>query len=158
LEDPLGLARALQDRGVTFRVGSVQRGTLHGEVGGVRVSFLEYRHALLAATLDWPALGCRIASLDDLAAMKLLAVNQRGTKKDFVDIHALGVRAFPLGEMLERFRRKFGVDDVSRVLYSLTYFGDAESAPMPAMRSGVRWEEVKAEICEWVKLIAHAGG
>ena len=101
-----------------------------------------------------PTVGCEIASLDDLAAMKLLAVDQRGAKRDFVDIHALAAHARPLAEMLELFRRKFAVEDVSRVLYSLTYFEDAEGDPMPRMLNNIAWEEVKADIRAWVKAIA----
>ncbi len=56
--------------------------------------------------------------------------------------------------MIELYRRKFAVDDVSRVLYSLTYFGDAEDDPMPKMSSNVTWEQVQADIRAWVKTIA----
>ncbi|NUQ61703.1 MAG: nucleotidyl transferase AbiEii/AbiGii toxin family protein [Pirellulales bacterium] len=154
IENPLDLARELQDRGVNLQAGSVARGTLHGDVRGVRVSFLEYRHSLIVPPADRPDLGGRIASLEDLAAMKLLAVDQRGAKKDFVDIHALGVQGRSLAEMFDLFRRKFAVDDVSRVLYSLSYFDDAERDPMPKMLTNISWEQVKTDIRAWVKGIA----
>lgn len=86
--------------------------------------------------------------------MKLLAVDQRGAKRDFVDVHALGVQARPLAEMLDFYRRKFAVEDISRVLYSLTYFEDAESDPMPLMLKDVAWEQVEADIRAWVKAVA----
>ena len=86
--------------------------------------------------------------------MKLLAVDQRGAKRDFVDIHALAAHARPLAEMLELFRRKFAVEDIARVLYSLTYFEDAEGDPMPRMLKNVTWEQVKDDIRTWVKAIA----
>jgi hypothetical protein len=158
IEDPLSLAKELQDRGAELKVGSVGRGALHGNVRGVRASFLEYPHPPLASTLAWPDVGCQLAALDDLAAMKLLAVDQRGAKRDFVDVHALVVQGKELAEMLELYRRKFGVDDLSRVLYSLTYFGDAEPDPMPRMLNGVAWEQVKNDIRAWVRIIAAARG
>ena len=154
IEDPLALARELQDRGAELRVEGMGRTALHGDVRGVRASFLEYPHPTLAPPVAWPEGGCKIAALDDLAAMKLLAVDQRGAKRDFVDIHALATHARPLAGMLELFRRKFAVEDVSRVLYSLTYFEDAEADPMPRMLNSVAWEEVKADIRAWVKAIA----
>jgi len=154
IEDPLDLARELQQRGVNLRVGSVARGALHGDVRGVRASFLEYRHSLLTPPIDRPELGCRIASLEDLVAMKLLAVDQRGAKKDFVDIHALGAQGRSLAEMLDLFRRKFAVEDISRVLYSLSYFEDAEGDPMPKMLVNISWERVKADVRAWVKAVA----
>jgi hypothetical protein len=155
-EDPLALARELQEHGAELRVAGVGRAALHGEVRGVRASFLEYRHPTLAPSIAWRDVGCEIASLDDLAAMKLLAVDQRGAKRDFVDVHALAAHARPLAEMLALFRRKFAVDDVSRVLYSLTNFEDAEGDPMPRMLNDIAWETVKADIRTWVKAVAAA--
>ena len=40
IENPFGLAEEIRGRGTEMRVVSVQRGTLHGEVHGVRVSFI----------------------------------------------------------------------------------------------------------------------
>ena len=68
VENPLELAGDLRDRGLSLRVISVDRGTLHIELRGVRVSFFEYRYPLLAPPVDCPELGCRIAPLGDLAA------------------------------------------------------------------------------------------
>src|SRR5437870_361966 len=100
LADPVRLAQEIRDEGVSFVTSRVDRGTLHGTVARVRVSLLEYRYPLLAPLVHWPEFDCRIASLDDIACMKLAAVAQRGAKKDFVDIYALAVRHRPLLEML----------------------------------------------------------
>jgi len=151
IDNPLELARELQDYGLELQIGSVQRGTLHGEIHGVRVSFFEYRYPLLEPLVDLPDLACRVASLEDLAAMKLLAVDQRGAKKDFLDIHALGRHGWSIADMVGLFCRKFAVEDISRVLYSLCYFDDADPDPMPQMHAGVAWEEAKADIRAWVK-------
>lgn len=156
IEDPLEMAKDLQDRGLALQVRSTQQRTLHGDVHGVCVSFFEYRHPLLVPPLDRPDVGCVIASLEDLAAMKLLAVAQRGVKKDFLDIHALGRHGFSLMEMLDLFRRKFAVNDISRVLYGLCYFEDADPDPMPTMHAAVTWEQAKADIRDWVKATANA--
>jgi hypothetical protein len=156
IENPLELAKDLQGRGVGLQVGSAQQKTLHGDVRGVRVSFFEYRHPLLAPPLRQSDLGCTIASLEDLAAMKLLAVAQRGAKKDFLDIHALARHGLQLAEMLLLFRRKFAVEDVSRVLYGLCYFEDADPDPTPAMHAAVTWDQAKADIRAWVKATANA--
>jgi hypothetical protein len=78
-------------------------------------------------------------------------VDQRGAKKDFLDIHALGTHGLSLSSMLEFFRRKFAVDDVSRVLYSLCYVSDADQEPMPVMHTDVSWEQAKSDIRQWVK-------
>ena len=61
----------------------------HGRVNRVRVSFLEFRYPLLARTARWPKAGCHIASIRDIACMKLAAIAQRGSRKDFIDLWAL---------------------------------------------------------------------
>ena len=86
---PVDLQASLAARGIGLEPTALAERTVHGQIAGVKVSFLEFRPPLLAPLVEWPALGCRLASCPDLAAMKLRAVALRGTKKDFVDIHAL---------------------------------------------------------------------
>ncbi len=52
------------------------------------------------------------------------------------------------------FRRKFAVEDVSRVLYSLCYFDDVEPDPLPSLCKAVSWEKVNADLRAWVKVAA----
>jgi hypothetical protein len=148
--EPMGdaarLAAGLRGDGVDLGIEQVDRGTLHGTVAGVRVSFLEFSYPLLADPVDVPEHGCRVLSLDDIAAMKLSAIAQRGARKDFVDFYALLTRYRPLPELLEPYRRKFAVDDVGHLVYSLAYFDDAEREPLPEMIWPVSWHEMRREI------------
>lgn len=49
-----------------------------------------------AGTID----GIRMASLDDIAAMKINAISRGGRKKDFWDVHKL-LERYTIGDMLE---------------------------------------------------------
>jgi len=151
--EPVNLTATLAGRGVPLAPTSLAYGNVHGSVAGVKVSFLEFAPPLLAPTIEWPEYGCRLAGLADLAAMKLLAVSQRGTKKDFVDVHALG-GVIPLEAMIDAYCRRFGLSDPGRVLASLCYFDDAEAEPMPTMLSTVDWNVIKADIRREVRAIA----
>jgi hypothetical protein len=133
LGDPNTLAASLRADGIGFETGMPLRGTLHGTVSGTRVSMLEFPYPMLKALLPCPVSDCAMASLDDLAAMKLSAIVQRGSRKDFVDIYALSVRHAPLADMLAWYRRKFSVAEVGHVVYALSYLDDAEKEPMPTM-------------------------
>ncbi|MFM8708230.1 MAG: nucleotidyl transferase AbiEii/AbiGii toxin family protein, partial [Planctomycetia bacterium] len=95
----------------------------------------------------------RLAGLADLAAMKLLAVSQRGTKKDFIDVHALG-SVMPLEAMIDAYCRRFGLTDFGRVLAALCYFDDADDEPMPTMLVPSDWESIKDAIRGQVRAIA----
>ena len=156
LEDPLMLAEDIREGHIRFETGQIARGTLHGFVSGVRVSFFEYRYPLLVPPRPLEELGLKVASLEDLACMKLSAVVQRGSRKDFIDLYALGTRHIPLGGMLELYRRKYGVDDVVHILYGLSYFDDAEHEAMPRMSWDVDWDMVKATIRRWVREVVES--
>ena len=149
--DPLVFAQRLRDAGIPFMTGSTERGTLHGTIGDVRVTFLEYRYPLLKPTVFWPDFGCPLAALEDIACMKLSAVAQRGTKKDFIDIYALGQSGFTLRGMLEFYQRKYGVKDIAHVLYGLAYFDDAEREKAPYLVWKLEWQDVKSTIQRWIK-------
>jgi hypothetical protein len=82
--------------------------------------------------------------------MKLAAVVQRGSRKDFVDVFALGER-LQLEDMLGLYRRKYGVRDVGHVLVALSYFDDADRERMPTTRRPWKWPDIKAAIRRWVR-------
>lgn len=152
--DALTLAAWLRDQGQPFSTGQTAPGTLHGEISGVRVSFLEFDYPMLQPFTHWPAYGgVDLASLDDLACMKLAALTQRGARKDFCDIYVLGIRHRPLEELLQLYKRKFKVRDISSVLYGLSFFDDAEEERMPKMLIDVKWKTIKNTIQDWVKEI-----
>jgi hypothetical protein len=145
IADPLRLAADMRAAGVSVEVEGTEAGTLHASLSGVRVSFLEYRYRLLEPVLRAESMALSLASPADIAAMKLAAVTQRGSRKDFVDLFALG-RRFRLDEMLAFYRRRFGVRDVGHVLVALTYFDDADRERMPTMLLPWQWPAIKAAI------------
>lgn len=148
IDDPLRLAADLRAAGLPFETERVEKGTLHGRAGGVRVSFLEYAYPLLRPLRE--AEGLRLADLEDIAAMKLAgAVAQRGSKKDFLDVFALG-RRFGLGEMLSFYREKYGVEDVGHVLVALAWFDDADRERTPTLLQRQSWPAVKSAIRAWL--------
>ncbi|NWG02167.1 MAG: nucleotidyl transferase AbiEii/AbiGii toxin family protein [Syntrophaceae bacterium] len=147
-------AQHLRDQGIPFTTGQIERGTLHGTISGVRVSFLEYRYPLVKPLIIWPQMNCPLASLEDLACMKLSALSQRGSKKDFIDIYALGLKHFRLREMLRFYQQKYSVKDVGHVLYGLSYFDDADQERLPKMFWDVSWTIIKKTIQGWVKDVA----
>ena len=149
--DALLLAENLRRAKLDFITEQTAPGSLHGNIENVRVTFLEFRYPLLQPLTVWKEMDASIASLDDLACMKLSAIAQRGARKDFCDIYTLGIKHKPLSEMLALYRRKFNVQDISPILYGLAYFDDAESERMPPMLWEISWKEIKKTITDWVK-------
>ena len=78
--------------------------------------------------------------------MKLLAVTNRGSRKDFVDLYTI-LRSGPvLKDYLDLLPKKYGKGRLNayQVLLGLTYFEDAEEEPMPRMLEPFDWEDCKA--------------
>jgi Nucleotidyl transferase AbiEii toxin, Type IV TA system len=113
-------------------------------VEGVKIDILRYKHSLI----DTPLLidGIRMLSAKDIAPMKLLAISNRGAKKDFYDLYFL-FQQFSLEEMYGFYEQKFGSVDPFQIHRSLCFFDDAENRldrlqPL----SDVSWEQAKEEI------------
>ncbi len=151
IPDPLRLAEGLRADGAPFITTWTARGTLYGTAGGIRTSFFEYRYKLLAPFTQWPEAGCQLAALADLACMKLSAITQRGSRKDFVDLYALVTTGHPLVSMLAGYQDKYGITEIGHLLYALSFFDDADAERMPRMIWKVRWPEIKRSIQRWVR-------
>jgi predicted nucleotidyltransferase component of viral defense system len=151
LPDPLIFARELKDKGIPFIVNQTDRGTLHGSVHGVNVSILEYRYPLLAPANEWSEFHCLLATLEDLTCMKLSAISQRGSKKDFIDFFALIKSGMDLSYCLALYRKRYAVEDTGHILYGLAYFDNADREKTPKMLWKVDWETIRESIRRWVK-------
>lgn len=87
----------------------------------------------------------QIFSLEDIAAMKLNAIANRGSKKDFYDIHTLLTR-YSIKELLSFFEKKYQQINSYTVVKSLVYFGDADLEPEPISLTETTWDEIKANL------------
>ncbi|HEY5370609.1 MAG TPA: nucleotidyl transferase AbiEii/AbiGii toxin family protein [Hanamia sp.] len=118
-------------------------------VNGIKVDIVNYAYPWLSQILQFDEL--RIATYEDIAAMKIAAITGRGTKKDFIDLYFL-LKEFGLDKMMNLYQRKYKDGSVFMALKSLVYFDDAEKDEMPNMLVNVDWREVKEAIT-----IVHAG-
>jgi hypothetical protein len=130
-------------------------GTIHLTVDGIAVSLIEYRYPLLNPPESCAGLPVPVASLDDLACMKLSAIAGRGAARDFWDLHTIVTRTGrSLREFLATFTRKYPVEDTGHVVRSLAYFGDA--GPLPAGLGAEHWNEIQRDFETWVRSLVRA--
>ncbi len=121
-------------------------------IDGVKIDFVDYsRYPWLADAVEED--GLRLASPKDIAAMKINAIEGRGTRKDFVDIYFL-LQHYSLNEILGFYQEKYPEHSMFRALMSLSYFDDAEKQMMPKMFASVSWDEMKAYIIKEVEKIS----
>ena len=116
-------------------------------VDGVKVDIVSYPY-------DWiddPVIedGVILAGVKDIAPMKLSAITNRGTKKDFIDLYFL-LKRYSSNELVDLYLKKYSDAQLFTVLKSLTYFDDAEIDPLPVMAEPVNWDEIKTAIVKAV--------
>ncbi len=118
-----------------------QKSILQLVVSGIKVDVVDYS---LYKWIDSPVCenGIKMASVHDMAAMKINAIEGRGSRKDFVDVYML-LKKFSLGEILGFYKQKYPNYSIFRALLSLTFFEDAERESMPVMFIEDSWEQMK---------------
>jgi Nucleotidyl transferase AbiEii toxin, Type IV TA system len=139
---PSEVLKDVQVLGLPVHVRQNDEGTFLGHVGGVDYSVFRYRYPPVRRPVTVEV--CELASLRDIAAIKMTAIVQRATKRDYVDLDALfKSRRVSLGDAISTMNKKFPGVDLSLALRALTYFRDVEQQPMPAMLVNTTWEDVK---------------
>jgi predicted nucleotidyltransferase component of viral defense system len=116
---------------VDFELSAVkmERNTLVVTLNSTGFSLFIYPYDLMETPVSDNALPTPLASLRDLALMKLIAINQRGACKDFIDLKFILVHTgFALNALLRDICRKYTVgEEISfQLKKSLIYFDDAE--------------------------------
>ncbi len=116
--------------------------TVMGDFCKVSFSLFYYKYKVLDKTDDFE--GLKIAGLKDIAAMKLHAIEDRGSKRDFVDLYFL-TKHFSLEEVGEFYEQKYGDFATHQhfILKGLHYFEDAESEEMRPMLVDWNWTHIK---------------
>lgn len=122
---------------------TASKNILSVRLNDVKVDFVRYNYPWLEAAIETE--GLRLASLADIAAMKLAAITGRGRRRDFTDLYFL-LNTFTLREMLNFYERKFPDGNTFLVLKSLAYFEDAEDDQILNMLQPVKWETIKQKI------------
>lgn len=121
-------------------------------INGIKVDFVNYsRYAWIDSAIEED--GLRLASPKDIAAMKINAIEGRGTKKDFIDMYFL-LQHYTLEEILAFYANKYPENSLFRALMSLSYFEDAEEQLMPKMFSKIEWREMKQFILNRTAMIS----
>ena len=123
-----------------------QQGTCDVILNGIQVSFFYFPNKLLkpfVMTESIPKL--KIASILDIATMKLVALGGRGAKKDFFDLYnILQIENFSTEEMVHALIQKYGKNiNYVNVIMGLSYFEDAETEILPKTFVEYDWEKIK---------------
>lgn len=120
-------------------------GTLYIILDKVKVSFLDYPYKLIFKKQNFENIN--LANWQDIGCMKLSAISNRGSKKDFIDLYFI-LQKISLKKLLKLFAKKYKKIDYSQqhILKSLVFFNDADKEPIPKMINKISWFEIKNKI------------
>jgi hypothetical protein len=140
--DPIKLADLLKDIG-KFEIDTASGITLIGQFNEVKLSYFQYDYPMLNPTDNYRDV--QIASIDDVVAMKLVAISDRNTKKDFIDLYMICHQGMAMETMFEMYDKKYQVLEKNKytLIKSMTYFEEADMDIMPKMLVDISWDKVK---------------
>jgi hypothetical protein len=121
-----------------------EQNTLVGAADDVKLSFFHYPYPLLEPLQSFA--GLAVAAPLDVACMKLVAIGQRGLRRDFIDLRCLlDALGLDIWTLWQRTQHKFGLreDSVYWLARGLAYFEDAEAEPEPKLLHPLRWADVR---------------
>lgn len=130
--------------------------TVAGKSHDTDVTIFYYEYPLLNPPVNY--LDFAIASLADIAAMKLEAISGRGLKRDFYDLYMICQHQhYSLIQVIELTMSKFKHDDayLPHYLKSLVYFDDAETMPERATIIESDWNLTKSFFINETSLVAN---
>jgi len=116
----------------------------------IKLSFFAYKYPLLNSLISEKYI--KLASVEDIACMKLAAIVSRSTEKDYVDLYFILRNNNKLSELLKLSKEKFPALDTNLIIKSLTYFDDIiEEAIVFKNDKNISLDEVKTFLREAVK-------
>ncbi len=121
-----------------------QRGTIYGTLMKAKMSFIAY--PFFQPSIERIGVGnIRMLGQQDIAAMKIIAVSQRGRKRDFVDLYWYCANRETLSQVIVRAIKGYPGQEQNMVhiLKSLIYFDDADQDPMPKIFFDASWREIR---------------
>ncbi len=133
-----------------FEMDFISANTLKGEIEGIQIDCIAHQYPWIEKTATNENI--RLASLYDIAAMKLNAIAGSRTRlKDFIDIAFLsGEMTF--NKMLDGYERKYNSNQVIPVK-ALTYFDDINfNEPVKMMgKTTFEWKMIESRLKEMTK-------
>lgn len=134
----------MKQLGLNPKVLEESEGALTVTADGTKVSIFHYPYSFVEETKE--ADGVPVAGVIDVASMKVVAISQRGAKRDFFDLYFV-LQDVPFRKVAENMIKRFGADRINPVHIgkSLVYFADADADPEPRLlgKDKPAWDRVK---------------
>lgn len=138
------ILQEIKQQKLDFSLLQEEKDTLTGIIENTKVSMFYYPYPFIEKCIHWHNIS--IAHLLDIASMKVIAISQRGAKRDFIDLYFI-LRSIPFRRIADNMLLRFGPNRINPVHIgkSLVYFHDAETDPDPRYCAGneTDWHLIK---------------
>ncbi|TCD01297.1 nucleotidyl transferase AbiEii/AbiGii toxin family protein [Pedobacter psychroterrae] len=128
-----------------FQLNYQARHTLKGSIDGVQVDLITHNYPLVNDLLVVEDV--RMASAEDIAAMKLNSISGNGTRlKDFIDVAYLS-SSLSLSQMIDAFCEKYGNRNPAMLVKALDYHKDIDFLePIQMLGSKYNWKSIETRL------------
>ena len=126
-------------------VDAASRQTLHASLEGTHLSLFHYPFPMNSPLeIISDEIKMKIASVSDIAPMKVTAISHRAEKKDFYDMYEI-CKHHSMNEIRDWCFKKFNLEKTNtyHLIRSMLYFDDAEQSMEPESLNGTSWKMVK---------------
>ncbi len=132
-----------------FKLDFIAKKTVKGEIEGIQIDCIAHEYPWVDSSVVEENI--RLASLPDIAAMKLNAISGNGERiKDFIDVAYLS-KYMSLAGMLEGYGKKYGANPIIP-LKSITFFDDIQfDEPIRMMEGKYNWAKISRRLLEMQK-------
>jgi predicted nucleotidyltransferase component of viral defense system len=127
-----------------WKIDFSRKNTVYAILLGAKISFIAY--PFFVPKQKYIKYGSiNILQMRDIAVMKIVAISQRGRKRDFFDLYWCAHNVESLLEIIKRLPEQYPsvAHDYHHILKALVYFEDAETDPDPEVNFKADWKQVK---------------
>ncbi|KKP43635.1 MAG: hypothetical protein A3C58_00850 [Candidatus Staskawiczbacteria bacterium RIFCSPHIGHO2_02_FULL_34_10] len=151
--DEKGVEKVLNEYG-KWVTNNISKGTVFGIFSKTKMSLIAYPFFTPAEKISKFGTVSLLA-IGDIAIMKIVAISQRGKKRDFFDLYWICNNVVSLQESILKVDKQYSVrQNPTHILKSLVYFQDAEDDPEPEIYFKATWKEVKKFFSREISIIA----
>lgn len=134
-----------------FKGDMLEKNALKGSIEGVKTDFITHNYPRLQDFFT-EEIPIRLYSMQDIAAMKLAAIADNGTRlKDFVDLAFLSTK-LSLQDMLNNYQGKYSNTNSVRALKGLMYHSDINfEEPIRLISENFEWNFISKRLSEMIE-------
>ena len=134
-----------------FKVDFLEKNTVKGSLNDIKIDFISHNYPYVEDPLTTKD-GIRLYGMKDIAAMKLSAIADDGSRlKDFIDVAFLSTK-LSLSDMLKAYQQKYKNSNPMRPLKGLSYFEDINfNEPIQMIRDQYVWEKIRKRLHLMIK-------